>query len=173
MRGKPVSGIQTLEALKQESRRNSQPGRFKVTRRDSSIRHPIIAQASKPSPSVSSPNSTLRSTSIQEGRNDLPETDPKATKLLWWKIEQALRKKREAYHRMPFDKPTRSSAAKKLTGEKRENPPTKKLNFALRSIDPPSAKTETTTISKQLAKDRAYDVQFRDMVLHARGNSTK
>ena len=166
LRGKPISRTKNLEALKQESRRNSQPGRFEVPRPDSSITHPIIAQASKPSPSVSSPNST---TSIQQWTSDLPETDPKATKLLWWKIERALRRKREAYHRMPFDKPTRSSAAKKLTGERRANPPTKKLIFGLRSIDPPSSKTETTTISKQPAKARSYDVQFRDLVLHARG----
>ncbi len=101
--------------------------------------------------------------------SDLPETDPKATKLLWWKIERALRRKRKAYHRMPFDKLTRSSAAKKLTGERRANPPTKKLIFGLRSIDPPSSKTETTTISKQLAKARSYDVHFWDLVLHTRG----
>ena len=166
LRSKPITRTKTLEALKRDSRRNSQPGRFDVTRPDSSIRHPIIAQASKPSPSVSPPTSAPTSVSIQKGTSDIPETDPKATKLLWWKVERALRKKRNAYHRMPFDRTTRSSAAKKHTGKKRANPPTKRLVFGLPSIDPPSSKTETT---KQLAKAHAYDVQFRDMVLHPRG----
>ncbi len=171
LRSKPTSLIKTIEALKRESRRNSQPGRFDVIRPDSSIRHPIIAQSSNPRPSVSSPTSVPSPTSILEGvtESEPLETDPKATRLLWWKVEQTLRKKREAYHRMPFDKPTRSSAAKKATGEKRANAPARRMVFGLRSIDPPSSKTETTTPSKQLAKARAYDVQFRDLVLHTRG----
>lgn len=35
------------------------------------------------------------------------------------------------------------------------------------SHDPPSTKTETSTVSKQLAK--VYDTQFQGLVLHARG----
>lgn len=112
--------IKAVEALKRESRRNSQPGRYDVTKPDSSIRHPIIAQDCKPSPSISSPTSASTSASIQEGtsESELPETDPKAIKLLWSTVERALRKKREACHRMPFDKPTRSSAAKNITGKR-------------------------------------------------------
>lgn len=166
MQSKPVLRFKTIETLKRDSRRQSQPRRFDTTRPESSITRPIIAQASEPSPSEPYPSFAPTSAFIQEGvsESEQPETDPQATKLLWWKVEQALRKKRGAYYRMPFDKPNCSSTAKKATGDKRVKAPL--------SIDPPSSKTETTTASKQLAKARAYDVQFRDLVLHARGLST-
>lgn len=44
--------------------------------------------------------------------------------------------------------------------------PAKRLAFGPLSHDP---KTETTAISKQLAKARVNDTQFRDLVLHPRG----
>lgn len=68
---------------------------------------------------------------------------------------------------MPFDKPTRSSAAKKTTAVKKAKGPTKIMVFGHLSHDPPSTKTETTTVSKQLAQ--AYDTQFQGLALHARG----
>lgn len=166
MQGKPVLRSKTIENLKRDFRRQSQPRRLDTVMPEPSVTRHIIAQASKPSPSESSPSFAPTPAFIEEGvsESEQPETDPQATKLLWWKVEQALRKKRGAYYRMPFDKPNRSSAAKKATGDKRVKAPP--------SIDPPSSKTETTTASKQLAKARAYDVQFRDLVLHARGLST-
>ncbi|MCJ1344524.1 hypothetical protein MMC31_002727 [Peltigera leucophlebia] len=157
MQSMPVLRSKTVETLKRESRRISELSRVGATRPDSSIRHPIIAQAFKPSPSDPFPTSADTPASIQQetSESEPPETDPQATKLLWWKVEQALRKKRGAYHRMPFDKPTQT------TGDKRAMAPL--------SIDPPSSNIETSTASKQLAKACADDVQFRDLVLHARG----
>lgn len=69
---------------------------------------------------------------------------------------------------MPFDKPTRSSAAEKTTADKKAKGPAKKRRvFGPLRHDPPSTKIETTTVSKQLAK--AYDTQFQGLVFHARG----
>lgn len=48
--------------------------------------------------------------------------------------------------------------------------PAKRMVFGPLSHDPPSTKTETTTVSKQLAK--AYDTQFQGLALRARGISS-
>lgn len=143
MESKPVLRFKTIEILKRNSRRASQPGRTDTVWPDSSTSRPTTAQASKPSPPDPFLTTALTSASIQEGASESepPETDPEATKSLWGKVEQVLRKQRGANYRMPLDnKPTRSSAAKVSL-----------------SIDPPSSKAETATPSKQLAKARAYE----------------
>lgn len=169
---KPVFCSKTAETSKWESRFKSQPQGLNVTKPVPSIRRPITAHVSKPTPPIpASFFDPTTSACFQEGTSESEplDTDPKATKLLWWKVEQALRKRRKSYYRMPFDKPTRSSAAKKTTADKKVKGPVKRILFGPLSHDPPSTKTETTTVLKQLAKARAYDTQFRYLVLHARG----
>lgn len=125
-----------------------------VTKPATSIQNPITAHFSKPtSPIPASVFDPITSACFQEGTSEIEplDTDLKAVKLLWWKVEQALRKRKSSCYTMPDNNAKR---------------PAKILVFGTLSHDP---KTETTTISMQLAKARAYDTQFRDLVLHPRG----
>lgn len=116
-----------------------------VTKPAPSIQNPITAHFSKPtSPIPASVFDPITSACFLD-------TDPKAVKLLWWKVEQALRKRKSSCYPMPDNNAKR---------------PAKILVFGTLSHDP---KTETTAISMQLAKARAYDTQFRDLDLHPRG----
>lgn len=103
-----------------------------VTKPVTSIQNPITAYFSKPTSLIpASVFDPITSACFQKGTSEIEhlDTDLKAVKLLWWKVEQALRKRKSSCHTMPDNNAKR---------------PAKILVFGTLSHDP---KTETTKIS--------------------------
>lgn len=137
-----------------ESRPKSQSRGLDVAWPTPSIQNPITTHVSKPnSPIPASVFDPTTSAYFQEGTSEIEplDTDPNAAKLLWWKVEQTLRKQKSSCYTIPDDEAKGSA---------------KSLVFELHSHD---LKTEPTTTSMQLAKACAYDTQIRDLILHPRG----